>query len=222
MCSGRTSDGPTCSSCQLPTVLVPTETDLHVTPESSSRGGLAGLVSGRPEPRTMICMRPTSFVRGRLQQDPDLVEFALELLHGTRRRRPELDALLASKRETGAWPEWPPRTATSCGWRAYEMCFTETPERVVINEAVGTGQAVRLASSRLRSSTAFWMACSRETPSGRMDSAVSSAMVPCPDFPAPGSGDGGPISSPAADTATRAGGSGAPRRTRRRKGIGVH
>ncbi len=95
------------------------------------------------------------FLRRRLLNNTELVEFALGLLSGTRRNRPEIDALLneMSKHWTVARMPVTDRNVLRLG--AYEILNTETPGPVVINEAVelarryGTRQSAQFVNGLL-------------------------------------------------------------------------
>ena len=49
---------------------------------------------------------------------------------------PSWTSSLARRPTTGAWNAWRPPIATCCGWAAYEILYTDTPDRVAIDEAV--------------------------------------------------------------------------------------
>ena len=76
------------------------------------------------------------FLRSRLKNDPELVDFALELLRGTRRHRPELDSLLSSQADNWSLDRMAVTDRNILRLAAYEIRHTPTPPRVVINEAV--------------------------------------------------------------------------------------
>jgi N utilization substance protein B len=76
------------------------------------------------------------FIRTRLQHQPEVVDFALGLLRGTRRNRPELDAMLVSRADNWSLRRMAATDRNILRLAAYELLFTETPGRVVINEAV--------------------------------------------------------------------------------------
>lgn len=95
------------------------------------------------------------FLRRRLQNNAELVEFALGLLAGTRRNRPEIDAVLneLSRHWTIARMPVTDRNVLRIG--AYEILNTDTPGPVVINEAVelarryGTRQSAQFVNGLL-------------------------------------------------------------------------
>jgi N utilization substance protein B len=76
------------------------------------------------------------FLRRRLNRQPQLVEFASDLLAGVRRNRPELDRRLeqVARNWTLARMAVIDRNLLRLG--AYELLFGETPRGVAINEAV--------------------------------------------------------------------------------------
>ena len=76
------------------------------------------------------------FLRRRLQFKKDLVEFALSLLSGTRRNRPELDTLLVSRADNWSLERMAATDRNILRLAAFEILYTDTPGRVVINEAV--------------------------------------------------------------------------------------
>lgn len=76
------------------------------------------------------------FLRSRLQNSKDLVEFAISLLSGTRRNRPELDGLLVSQADNWSLERMAATDRNILRLAAFEILYTDTPGRVVINEAV--------------------------------------------------------------------------------------
>jgi N utilization substance protein B len=76
------------------------------------------------------------FLQRRLHFDPELVEFARSLLSGTRRNRPELDQMLVSRADNWSLERMAATDRNILRLAAYEILFTETPGKVVINEAV--------------------------------------------------------------------------------------
>lgn len=76
------------------------------------------------------------FLAGRLQHDEPLVEFARSLLAGVRRNRNELDALLSDVAENWTLDRMAATDRNVLRLGAYEILYTETPDRVAINEAV--------------------------------------------------------------------------------------
>ncbi len=77
-----------------------------------------------------------NFVRNRLRNDQEIVDFALSLLWGARRNRPELDAMLDSCADNWSLRRMAVTDRNILRLAAFEIMFTETPGRVVINEAV--------------------------------------------------------------------------------------
>jgi N utilization substance protein B len=76
------------------------------------------------------------FIRNRLHHHPESVEFALSLLRGTRRNRPELDAILVARADNWSLRRMAVTDRNVLRLAAYEILYTDTPGRVVINEAV--------------------------------------------------------------------------------------
>ena len=76
------------------------------------------------------------FLQSRLQNNKELVEFGKSLLSGTRRNRPELDELLVRKADNWSLERMAATDRNILRLAAFELLFTETPGRVVINEAV--------------------------------------------------------------------------------------
>jgi N utilization substance protein B len=76
------------------------------------------------------------FLRGRLNNDQGLIEFANEILSGVRRNRSEIDALLAERAANWRLERMAVTDRNILRLAAFEMLYTDTPDRVVINEAV--------------------------------------------------------------------------------------
>ncbi len=76
------------------------------------------------------------FLRGRLNHDEELVGFAVELLAGVRRNRGELNTLLEERAENWSLARMAVTDRNVMRLAAYEMLYTDTPDRVVINEAI--------------------------------------------------------------------------------------
>lgn len=76
------------------------------------------------------------FLRGRLNHDPELVAFASDLLSGVRRNRGELNMLLEERAQNWTLARMAVTDRNVLRLAAYEMLYTETPNRVVINEAI--------------------------------------------------------------------------------------
>ena len=95
------------------------------------------------------------FLCRRLNQNEDLIEFARSLLSGVRRRRSELDQLLAERADHWSLHRMAVTDRNVLRLGAYEMLHTDTPDRVAINEAVelakryGTGQSSQFVNGVL-------------------------------------------------------------------------
>jgi N utilization substance protein B len=95
------------------------------------------------------------FLCRRLKQDESLIEFARALLSGVRRNRAELDGLLAARAENWSLSRMAVTDRNILRLAAFEMIYTETPDRVAINEAVelakryGTGQSSQFVNGVL-------------------------------------------------------------------------
>ncbi|HJN07396.1 MAG: transcription antitermination factor NusB [Pirellulaceae bacterium] len=76
------------------------------------------------------------FLRGRLNHDEELVVFAVELLAGVRRNRGELNALLEERAQNWSLARMAVTDRNVMRLAAYEMLYTDTSDRVVINEAI--------------------------------------------------------------------------------------
>lgn len=76
------------------------------------------------------------FLRRRLNNDPELIVFANSVLGGVRRNRQEIDALLAERAANWRLERMAVTDRNILRLAAFEMLYTETPDRVVINEAV--------------------------------------------------------------------------------------
>jgi N utilization substance protein B len=76
-----------------------------------------------------------AFVRSRLKLE-ELIEFARGLIAGVRRNRAELDALLARTADNWGLERMAATDRNVLRLGAFEILFTETPNRVAINEAV--------------------------------------------------------------------------------------
>ncbi len=94
------------------------------------------------------------FVVSRLHA-PELVEFARSLVSGVRRNRQELDALLAQTADHWSLERMAATDRNVMRLGAYEILYTETPDRVAINEAVelakrfGTHQSAQFVNGIL-------------------------------------------------------------------------
>lgn len=76
------------------------------------------------------------FLSRRLNHEPSLVEFARSLLSGVRRNRGEVDQLLAERADNWSLQRMAVTDRNVLRLGAYEMLYTDTPNRVAINEAV--------------------------------------------------------------------------------------
>ena len=76
------------------------------------------------------------FLRSRLNNNKDLVEFAQSIVSGTRRNRPELDTLLVSHADNWSLERMAATDRNILRLAAFEILYSETPGRVAINEAV--------------------------------------------------------------------------------------
>lgn len=76
------------------------------------------------------------FLRHRLHHHAEIIEFAESILSGTRRNRPELDAMLESRASNWSLERMAATDRNILRLAAFEILYTETPGRVVINEAV--------------------------------------------------------------------------------------
>jgi len=76
-----------------------------------------------------------SFVHGRLNS-PDLEEFCLGLILGVRRNQSELDAQLTQIADNWSVGRMAATDRNVLRLGAYEILYTDTPDRAAINEAV--------------------------------------------------------------------------------------
>jgi len=94
------------------------------------------------------------FLAARLR-DPELVEFARSLVNGVRRNRAELDERLASTADNWSLDRMPATDRNVMRLGAFEILYSETPDRVAINEAVelakrfGTNQSAQFVNGIL-------------------------------------------------------------------------
>jgi N utilization substance protein B len=77
-----------------------------------------------------------AFLRRRLLDDQELIAFAESLVSGARRNRGELDDLLRKRADNWSLERMAATDRNLLRLGAYEILYTETPGRVVINEAV--------------------------------------------------------------------------------------
>ena len=76
------------------------------------------------------------FLRRRLAQQPEVIEFAQSLVAGVRRNRDELDNLLGRTADNWGLDRMAATDRNVLRMGAYEILHTDTPGRVAINEAV--------------------------------------------------------------------------------------
>jgi N utilization substance protein B len=76
------------------------------------------------------------FLRSRLREDDELIEFAGSLIDGVRRNRAELDVLLTKTAENWSLGRMATTDRNVLRLGAYEILYTQTPGAVAINEAV--------------------------------------------------------------------------------------
>lgn len=77
-----------------------------------------------------------NFVRRRLNNDANLVEFANSLIAGVRKNRPRLDEVLVQRARNWSLKRMAVTDRNVLRLGAFEILFTDTPDRVAINEAV--------------------------------------------------------------------------------------
>lgn len=76
-----------------------------------------------------------SFVHGRLNS-PELEEFCMSLILGVRRNQGELDQQLAKTADNWSVARMAATDRNVLRLGAYEILYTDTPDRAAINEAV--------------------------------------------------------------------------------------
>lgn len=76
------------------------------------------------------------FIRKRMSNNVDLVNFAMSLLKGVLRNREELDAMLTERAENWSLSRMAVTDRNVMRIAAFEILYTDTPDRVAINEAV--------------------------------------------------------------------------------------
>jgi N utilization substance protein B len=79
--------------------------------------------------------RADAFLRNRLHQS-ELIEFAQSLVAGVRRNRQELDQILTQTADNWTLERMAATDRNVLRLGAYEILYSETPDRVAINEAV--------------------------------------------------------------------------------------
>ena len=96
-----------------------------------------------------------SFLVSRLHADEELTAFAKSLLSGVRRNRGELDQLLTKTAKNWSLERMAVTDRNVLRLGAFEILYTETPDRVAINEAVelakrfGTDQSAQFVNGIL-------------------------------------------------------------------------
>ena len=96
-----------------------------------------------------------SFLVSRLHADEELTAFARSLLSGVRRNRGELDQLLTKTAENWSLERMAVTDRNVLRLGTFEILYTETPDRVAINEAVelakrfGTDQSAQFVNGIL-------------------------------------------------------------------------
>jgi N utilization substance protein B len=94
------------------------------------------------------------FLRNRLRAD-ELVEFARSLVAGVRRNRIEVDELLSRTADNWSLKRMAVTDRNILRLGAYEILYSDTPDRVAINEAVelakrfGTAQSAQFVNGIL-------------------------------------------------------------------------
>jgi N utilization substance protein B len=87
-----------------------------------------------------------AFLAVRLQDDASR-EFAKQLVLGVKRNQQELDALIAEKAENWTVGRMPATDRNLLRLGAFEIRYTDTPDRVAINEAVELAKRYGTAQS---------------------------------------------------------------------------
>jgi len=77
-----------------------------------------------------------AFLRQRLNNDDQLMEFAKGLLSGVRRNRAEIDVLVSSLANNWTMTRMAVTDRNVLRLGAYEILYDETPGRVAVNEAI--------------------------------------------------------------------------------------
>jgi N utilization substance protein B len=94
------------------------------------------------------------FVHGRLNS-PELEEFCMSLILGVRRNQQELDELLSQTADNWSVARMAATDRNVLRLGAYEILYTDTPDRAAINEAVelakrfGTAQSAQFVNGIL-------------------------------------------------------------------------
>lgn len=87
------------------------------------------------------------FLNRRLLKNVELVEFAVQLLHGVLEKRDELDAILSEKAANWSLGRMAATDRNVLRLGAYELLFTDTPRPVVINECIDLARRFGSAQS---------------------------------------------------------------------------
>jgi N utilization substance protein B len=104
-------------------------------------------------PRATVADMKT-FVHGRLNS-PELEEFCMSLILGVRRNQQELDQLLSQTADNWSVGRMAATDRNVLRLGAYEILYTDTPDRAAINEAVelakrfGTAQSAQFVNGIL-------------------------------------------------------------------------
>lgn len=87
------------------------------------------------------------FIRVRLKNNVELIEFAVSLLNGVLRNLSELDALLSERAQNWSLDRMAVTDRNVMRLAAFEILYTDTPDRVAINEAVDLSRRFGSAQS---------------------------------------------------------------------------
>ena len=95
------------------------------------------------------------FLRSRLKDDTELVDLARSLVCGVRRNRQELDQMLSERASNWSLARMAATDRNVLRIGAFEILYTQTPNRVAVNEAVelakrfGTKQSAQFVNGIL-------------------------------------------------------------------------
>ena len=81
-------------------------------------------------------LQADDFMRNRLNQDQELLDFARRLLAGVRKNRAEIDELLKKTADNWSLERMAVIDRNILRLGGYEMLYDDTPEKVAVNEAV--------------------------------------------------------------------------------------
>ena len=87
-----------------------------------------------------------TFLAARLQEEP-MREFAKQLVLGVKRNQAELDQLLAEKASNWSVPRMAATDRNLLRLGAYEIRYSDTPDRVAIDEAIELAKRYGTANS---------------------------------------------------------------------------